>query len=164
MLWQGKENTMCNGTATTTCDRLPSLNSNCDTILNNNNNANNSESSGPASDNISQIDGKKKEADKEGEKVKSDIQSRKVSESQDIMWSVAKTKSGTPFYIFASSGENLSSRFLTRSDTNQPLELQRLARHLSRVMRKPTFWFPTWSDTNQAVQLQKMARGLKFWI
>ena len=22
----------------------------------------------------------------------------------------------------------------------------------------------TWSDTNQAVQLQKMARGLKFWI
>ena len=34
--------------------------------------------------------------------------------------------------------------------------------HLSRVMRKPTFWFPTWSDTNQAVQLQKMARGLKF--
>ena len=26
------------------------------------------------------------------------------------------------------------------------------------------FWFPTWSDTNQAVQLQKMARGLKFQI
>ena len=34
----------------------------------------------------------------------------------------------------------------------------------SHVMRKPTFWFPTWSDTNQAVQPQKMARGLKFWI
>ena len=33
---------------------------------------------------------------------------------------------------------------------------------LSRVMRKPTFWFPTWSNTNQAVQLQKMDRGLKF--
>ena len=31
-------------------------------------------------------------------------------------------------------------------------------------MRKPTFWFQTWSDTNQAVQLQKMARGLKFRI
>ena len=31
-------------------------------------------------------------------------------------------------------------------------------------MRKPTFWFPTWSDTNQAVQLQKMARGLKLRI
>ena len=28
-------------------------------------------------------------------------------------------------------------------------------------MRKPTFWYPNWSDTNQAVQLQKMARGLK---
>ena len=35
---------------------------------------------------------------------------------------------------------------------------------MSRVMRKPMIWFPTWSDTNQAVQLQKMARGLKFWI
>ena len=31
-------------------------------------------------------------------------------------------------------------------------------------MRKLTFWFPTWSDTNQAVQLQKMARCLKFRI
>ena len=31
-------------------------------------------------------------------------------------------------------------------------------------MRKQTFWFPTMSDTNQAVQLQKMARGLKFQI
>ena len=31
-------------------------------------------------------------------------------------------------------------------------------------MRKPLFGFPTWSDTNQAVQLQKMARGLKFRI
>ena len=39
-----------------------------------------------------------------------------------------------------------------------------ITRHLSRVTRKPTFRFPTWSDTNQAVQLQKMARGLKFWI
>ena len=36
--------------------------------------------------------------------------------------------------------------------------------HMSRVMRKPTFWFPTWSNTIQAVQLQKMARGLKFRI
>ena len=36
--------------------------------------------------------------------------------------------------------------------------------HLSRVMRKPTFWFPTWSDTNQAVQPQKIVRGLKFQI
>ena len=35
---------------------------------------------------------------------------------------------------------------------------------MSRVMRKPTFWFSTRSDTNQAVQSQKMARGLKFRI
>ena len=39
-----------------------------------------------------------------------------------------------------------------------------IEQHLSRDLRKPTFWFPTWSDTNQAVQLQKMAWGLKFWI
>ena len=31
-------------------------------------------------------------------------------------------------------------------------------------MRIPAFWFPTRSDTNQAVQLPKMASGLKFWI
>ena len=36
--------------------------------------------------------------------------------------------------------------------------------YMSRVMRKPTFWFPSRSDTNQAVQLQKMTRGLKFRI
>ena len=35
---------------------------------------------------------------------------------------------------------------------------------MSRVMRKPTFWFLTWSDINQAVQLQRMARGLKIRI
>ena len=35
---------------------------------------------------------------------------------------------------------------------------------MNRVMRKPTFWFPTWSDTNQTVQLLKMARGFKFRI
>ena len=31
-------------------------------------------------------------------------------------------------------------------------------------MRKATFWFPPRSDTNQAVQVQKMARGFKFRI
>ena len=36
--------------------------------------------------------------------------------------------------------------------------------HMSRVMRKPAFWFPTWSNTNRVVQLQKMARSLKFRI
>ena len=36
--------------------------------------------------------------------------------------------------------------------------------HLSSVMRKPTFWFPTRSDRNLSVQPQKMARGLKIRI
>ena len=39
-----------------------------------------------------------------------------------------------------------------------------MQKHKSRVMRKPTFWFPTWSDTNQAVQSRKMARDLNFRI
>ena len=37
-------------------------------------------------------------------------------------------------------------------------------RKLDFASVKTTFWFPTWSNTNQAVQLQKMARGLKFQI
>ena len=36
--------------------------------------------------------------------------------------------------------------------------------HMSQDLRKPTFLFLTWSDTNQAVQLQKMAKGFKFRI
>ena len=36
--------------------------------------------------------------------------------------------------------------------------------HMSRVMTKQKFWFPTWFETNQAVQIQKMVRGLKFRI
>ena len=35
---------------------------------------------------------------------------------------------------------------------------------MSLCVRKPTIWVPTRSDTNQAVQSQKMARGLKFCI
>ena len=37
-------------------------------------------------------------------------------------------------------------------------------RNKSLVVRKRVLFFFTWSDTNQAVQLQKMAKGLKFWI
>ena len=36
--------------------------------------------------------------------------------------------------------------------------------HLSRLVGKPTMWFPTRSNTNRPVQAQKMARGWKFWI
>ena len=36
-------------------------------------------------------------------------------------------------------------------------EKEHRANTLELVMRKPTFWFPTWSYTNQ-----KMDRGLKF--
>ena len=31
-------------------------------------------------------------------------------------------------------------------------------------MGKPTMWFSNRSDTNQPVQAQKIARSLKFWI
>ena len=36
--------------------------------------------------------------------------------------------------------------------------------HLSRLMGKPTMWFPNRSDTNRPVQAQKRARSLKFRI
>ena len=36
--------------------------------------------------------------------------------------------------------------------------------YLSRLVGKPTMWFPNRSNTNQPVQSQKMARGLKFQI
>ena len=35
---------------------------------------------------------------------------------------------------------------------------------MSRLLGKPTMWFPNRSDTNRAVQAQKMARDWKFWI
>ena len=34
-------------------------------------------------------------------------------------------------------------------------------KHMSRLVGKPTMWFPNRSDTNEAVQSQKMVRG---WI
>ena len=37
-------------------------------------------------------------------------------------------------------------------------------KNLSRLMGKPTKWFPTRSDTNRAVQAQKMAGDGKFRI
>ena len=36
--------------------------------------------------------------------------------------------------------------------------------YLSRLVGKPTMWFPNRSDTNRAVQSQKRARDWKFWI
>ena len=48
--------------------------------------------------------------------------------------------------------------------TKQQLKVKDHKLDMCRVMRKPTFWFLTWSDTNKAVQLQKMARGLNFLI
>ena len=34
--------------------------------------------------------------------------------------------------------------------------------YMSRFVGKPTIWFPNRSDTNRPVQSQKMARGWKF--
>ena len=36
--------------------------------------------------------------------------------------------------------------------------------HLSRLVGKPTMWFPNRSDTNRAVEAQKQARSLKFGL
>ena len=69
--------------------------------------------------------------------------------------------------LFPCSLASLSTTLPQRwRGTGQWLQMTdaKLLYYLSRIMRKPTFWFPTWSDTNQAVQLQKIARGLKFRI
>ena len=34
---------------------------------------------------------------------------------------------------------------------------------MSRLVGKPTMWFPNRSNTNRAVEAQKTARSLKFW-
>ena len=34
---------------------------------------------------------------------------------------------------------------------------------MSRLVGKPTMWFPNRSDTSRPVHLQKLARNLKFW-
>ena len=65
-------------------------------------------------------------------------------------------------WVPGNSNEHPQHRFLCRNKPNYPFNHHQI--QMSRVMRKATFWFPTWSDTNQAVQLQKMARGLKFRI
>ena len=44
-----------------------------------------------------------------------------------------------------------------------PLEQLSLSTHLSRLVGKPTMWFPNRSDTNRPVHVQKHARSLKFW-
>ena len=38
-----------------------------------------------------------------------------------------------------------------------------LKQQMSRLVGKPTMWFPNRSDTNLRVQSQKRARSLKFW-
>ena len=46
-----------------------------------------------------------------------------------------------------------------------PKRLARFIEHyMSRLMGKPTVWFPNSSDTNRPVQAQKNTRGLKFWL
>ena len=64
---------------------------------------------------------------------------------------------------------NIASHVQQAPDSSHKVNIASTAKidtyqHMSGIMRKPTFWFPTWSDTNQAVQSQKMARGLKFRI
>ena len=43
-----------------------------------------------------------------------------------------------------------------------PVRMIVLLRHMSRLVGKPTMWFPNRSDTNRAAQAQKNARCLKF--
>ena len=53
---------------------------------------------------------------------------------------------------------NDSTAFTRRMKYRFPEE-----KKMSRLVGKPTMWFPNRSDTNRPVQLQKQARSLKFW-
>ena len=93
---------MCNGTIQ--CDKLPSLTSDCDTVLNNKTNTNNTdsnktdvESSKTAGDSVSQTDSENRDGDNAEEKMKSN----RATKSADVMWSTVKTKSGTPFTFYS---------------------------------------------------------------
>ena len=55
-------------------------------------------------------------------------------------------------------------RFLLNGVSQSAEFVAKIGHYMGRFMRKSMFWFLTRSDTNQAVQLQKMARGLKFRI
>ena len=60
--------------------------------------------------------------------------------------------------------EMLSKKALETSNEALQLAMDTLQVHyMSRLVRKPTMWFPNRSDTNRPVQLQKQARSLKFW-
>ena len=39
-----------------------------------------------------------------------------------------------------------------------------IIKHMSRLVGKPTMWFPNRSDINRAVQAPKTATGWNFWI
>ena len=47
---------------------------------------------------------------------------------------------------------------------DEPLDKVGCCYHLSRLVGKPTMWFPNRSDTNRPVQAQERARSLKFRI
>ena len=44
------------------------------------------------------------------------------------------------------------------------LKHEKNGHEMSRLVGKPTMWFPNRSDTNRAIQGQKQARSLKFQI
>ena len=46
----------------------------------------------------------------------------------------------------------------------KPNAMKGKLQHMSRLVGKPTMWFPNRSDTNRAVQAHKMAGDWKFCI
>ena len=55
----------------------------------------------------------------------------------------------------------LLGQVLNHYTTEAPIDL--LVDQMSHLVGKPTMWFPNRSDTNRPVQTQKIARSLKFW-
>ena len=73
--------------------------------------------------------------------------------------------------VMTSLGERLTDKevddMLKEADSNNDGKIDysgQLNILMSRLVGKPTMWFPNRSDTNRPVQSQKMARSLKFRI
>ena len=67
-------------------------------------------------------------------------------------------------YVCVRPGRNPEDRFSRIAAHMVKTVVPHVCLYMNRLVGKPTMWFPNRSDTNQAVQSQKIARGSKFRI
>ena len=76
-----------------------------------------------------------------------------------------RRKSSTMFSTVPDYSSKNGNRSSGQRDRDPKISTSsKVMKHLSRLVGKPTMWFPNRSDTNQPVQSKKIARGSKFRI